>query len=348
MRVTNESGFSVLELLLAALLTVGLLGAVFAITGNNQQVFVTESSVTDLNQNVRIAADFLTRDIQSAGMGLARPNACFAAIYYINGAGGAPDQIMIVNGDPYAPTVYINSQAGGGASSTFSFVKSSDVTVTGSGSSAQFTYTDQHNLQVKNLYEVYSSANPKYYICYDDTKAVIFALTGASQYDDVTQTIQLTHDTSNAMNRGGIFGTTIDQLFSTPVDAGQPTYNETNEIAVLGSLIGYRINQATNELERTEDLNNWYTIARGITNLQIQYRTVTGTTANPINNVDEQPLDRKSIRSAIITISAQTPDMAPADKGFRQSIQAFEVAPRNLNLLRNNNLTGNAKGAWDF
>jgi Tfp pilus assembly protein PilW len=347
MRATDESGFSLLELLLAALLTVGLLGAVFAITGKHQQVFVTESGVTDLNQNVRIAADFLTRDIQSAGMGLARPNACFAAIYYINGAGGAPDQVMIVNGDPYTPTVYINSQAGG-ASSIFSFVKSSDVTVTGSGSSAQFTYTDQHSGQTKNLYEVFSSANPKYYICYDDTKAVIFALTSSSQYTAATQTVQLTHDTSNAMNRGGIFGTTIDQLFSTPVDAGQPSYNELNEIAVLGSLIGYRINQATNELERTEDLNNWYTIARGITNLQIQYRTVTGTTANPINNIDEEPGDRKTIRSAIITISAQTPDMSPGDKGFRQAIQTFEVAPRNLNLLRNNNLTGNAKGAWEF
>lgn len=346
MRITDESGFSLLELLLAALLTVGLLGAVFAITGKHQQVFVTESGVTDLNQNVRVAADFLTRDIQSAGMGLARPNACFAAIYHINGVGGAPDQILIVNGDPYAPTVYINSQAGV-ASSIFSFVKPSEVTVTGSGSSAQFTYTDVHSGQVKNLYEVYSSANPKYYLCYDDKKAVVFALTGASQYTDATQTIQITHDTSNAMNRGGIFGTTIDQLFPTTVDPGQPSYNDLNEIAVLGSLIGYRINQA-NELERTEDLNNWYTIARGITNLQIQYRTVTGTKENPINTISEAPDDRKSIRSAMITISAQTPDMSPGDKGFRQAIQTFEASPRNLNLLRNNNLTGNAKGFWDY
>lgn len=347
MRANNESGFSLPELLIAALLTVGLLGVVFALTGRNQQVFVTESGVTDMNQNVRTAVDFLTRDIQSAGMGMPRPNACFAAIYYVNGAGGAPDQIMIVNGDPYAPTVYINSQPG--ASSTFSFVKPSDVTVTGSGSSASFTYTDQHTGQMTNLYTVFSSASPKYYVCYDDKKAVVFALTGASQYTAATQMIQLTHDTSNSMNRAGIFGTTVDQLFPAPSgDTGQPAYADTTEIAVLGGLIGYRINQNTNELERTEDLTNWYTIARGITNLQIQYRTVTGTIAVPINNVEEAPNDRRTIRAASITISAQTPDLSPGDKGFRQAIQTFEVAPRNLNLLRNNNLSGNAKGNWDF
>lgn len=346
MRAHGESGFSLLELMLAALLTVGLLGAVFALTGKNQQVFVTESAVTDLNQNVRTAVDFLTRDIQSAGMGMARPNASFAAIYYINSASGAPDKIVIVNADPYAPTAYINAQAG--ASATFSFVLPSDVTVTGSGSTPQFSYTDQHAQQSKNLYETFSSANPKYYICYDDTKAVVFALTGPGQYTAATQTIQLPHDTSNSMNRSGIFGTTIDQLFATPVDAGQPTYDNNTQIAVLGGLIGYRINQATNELERTEDLTNWYTIARGITNLQIRYRTVTGTVAVPVNNIEEAPLDRRSIRAAMITMTAQTPDLSAGDKGFKQAIQAFEVAPRNLNLLRNNNLSGNAKGTWNF
>jgi Tfp pilus assembly protein PilW len=346
MRTNGESGFSLVELMLAALLTVGLMGAVFSLTSRNQQVFVTESGATDMNQNVRTVVDFLTRDIQSAGMGMARPNASFAAIYYIDGAGGVPDQIVIVNADPYAPTAYINSQAG--ASSTFSFVRPSEVAVTGSGSSAQLTYTDQHAGQVKNIYQSFSSANPKYYICYDDTKAVVFAITGAGQYASATDTIQITHDTSNPMNRSAVFGTRIDQLFNTPVDAGEPAYDNTTQISVLGGLIGYRVNRATNELERTDDLTNWYAIARGITDLQIRYRTVTGTVAAPINNIEDAPADRRSIRSAVITLSAQTPDSSPNDKGFRQSVQAFEVAPRNLNLLRNNNLSGNAKGTWSF
>ncbi len=55
MRSKNEKGFSLLELMVAAVLTVGLMGGIFALVNRNQQVFVTESGVTDMNQNVRTA-----------------------------------------------------------------------------------------------------------------------------------------------------------------------------------------------------------------------------------------------------------------------------------------------------
>ena len=84
-----------------------------------------------------------------------------------------------------------------------------------------------------------------------------------------------------------------------------------------------RVNQTTKELERTEDLTNWYGIARGITNLQVQYRTVSGTAANPINSVSSAPADRTTIRSATITVSAETPDLPPGNKGYRQAVQTF-------------------------
>lgn len=342
MKTNGENGFTILELTVAALLTVGLVGTVSALMNKNQQVFVTESSVTDLNENVRTAVDYMTRDIQSAGMGLPRPNSSFAGLFYNDGASGAPDQVLMVNGDPYAPNAYIDSQAS--ASATFTFPLPSEVTVTGSGSSAQFSYIDQHAGQTRNLYEAYSTAS-KYYICYDDTKAVVLALTSNGQY--VGGKAQLRHDTSNAMNRAGIYGTRIDQLFSTPVDAGEPNYGNA-QLSVLGGLVAYRVNQATKELERTEDLTNWYGIARGITDLQVQYRTVSGTAANPINNVSSSPVDRTTIRSATVTISAETPDLPPGNKGYRQAVQTFEIAPRNLNLLRNNNLSANTKGTWAF
>lgn len=343
MKTNGESGFTLLELTIAALLTVGLMGGVFTLLNRNQQVFVTESSVTDLNQNLRTAVDYVTRDVQSAGMGLPRPNSSFAGLFYVDGASGAPDQLLMVNGDPYAPNSYIDTQ--GAASSAFTFPLPSEVTVTGSGSSASFTYVDQHDSQTKNIYQAFSTANPKYYICYDDIKAVVFALTSAGQF--VGGKAQLNHDTSNAMNRAGIFGTSIDQLFSTPVDAGQPNYGNA-QISVLGGLVAYRVNQATKELERTEDLTNWYAIARGVTDMQVQYRTVSGTAAAPINTVTSTPADRTTIRAAIVTISAETPDLPPGNKGYRQAVQVFEVAPRNLNLLRNNNLSANTKGTWAF
>jgi Tfp pilus assembly protein PilW len=342
MRTNGESGFTLLELTMAAFLTVGLLGCVFALLNKNQQVFVTESSVTDLNQSLRTAVDFVTRDVQSAGMGLPRPNTSFAGIYYIDGASGAPDQMLIVNGDPYAPNAYIDSQ--GEASAEFTFPVPSEITATGNGSNSTFTYLDQHSGLTKNIYEDYSTT-PKYYICYDDTKAVVFALTSGGH--NVAGKVQLIHNPSNSMNHPSIFGTTIDQLFATTVDAGEPNYGNA-QISVLGGLIGYRVNQATKELERTEDLVNWYAIARGITNLQVQYRTVSGTAAAPVNAVTSAPADRTTIRSATITISAETPDLPPGNKGYRTAVHIFEVSPRNLNLLRNNNLSANTKGTWAF
>lgn len=342
MKSNSESGFTLIELTVAAMLTVGLVGAVSALMNKNQQVFMTESSVVDLNENIRTAVDYMTRDIQSAGMGLPRPNSSFAGLFYTDGATGAPDQLLMVNGDPYAPNAYIDTQAS--ASTTFTFPVPSEVTTTGSGSSFHFTYIDQHAGQTKNLYEAYSTAN-KYYICYDDTKAVVLALTSNGQL--VGGKAQLSHDTSNAMNRAGVYGTSIDQLFATPIDAGEPNYSNA-QLAVLGGLVAYRVNQNTKELERTEDLTNWYAIARGVTNLQVQYRTVSGTAANPINNVTSTPADRTTIRAALITISAETADLPPGNKGYRQAVQTFEVAPRNLNLLRNNNLSANTKGTWAF
>src|SRR5437773_1473091 len=99
-----ESGFSLLELMVGAVLTVGLMGVVFGLLNSNQQVFVSQSTVGDMNQNVRTAVDLLTRDIQSAGTGLVVPSGigsggCMAAIFYKDGGTGVPDSLMIVNGD---------------------------------------------------------------------------------------------------------------------------------------------------------------------------------------------------------------------------------------------------------
>lgn len=343
MKTNNQSGFTLLELTVAAMLTVGLVGAVFTLLNRNQQVFVTESSVTDMNQNVRTAVDYLTRDIQSAGMGMARPNSSFAGLFYVDGASNAPDQMLIVNADPYAPTADLQPQTG--SSATFQLVAPTGITVTGSGSGQTITYLDQHDGQTKNLYQAYATA-PKYYICYDDIHALIFALSSNGQASGGQ--VQLTHNAGTpTMNRTGTYGTTIDQLFATPIDAGVPDYSNA-QVSLLGPMIGYRLNQTTGELERTEDLVNWYGIARGITDFQVQYRTVSKIGSAIVENVTGAPADRRSIRSVSITIAAETPDLPPGNKGYRQSLQTFEIAPRNLNLLNNNNLSSNTKSTWNF
>src|SRR6185369_8065981 len=99
-----------------------------------------------------------------------------------------------------------------------------------------------------------------------------------------------------------------------PIDAGVPDYNNA-QVSVLGPLIGYRLNQTSGELERTEDLANWYGIARGITDFQVEYRTVVKSGGAIVESVTSAPPDRRSIRSVVITIAAQTPDLPPGNKG---------------------------------
>ncbi|MEW6208063.1 MAG: hypothetical protein AB1631_06835 [Acidobacteriota bacterium] len=335
----DERGFSLPELLLAVFLTVGLMGAIFALTNQNQQVFVTESSVTEMNQNIRTAVDLLTRDIQSAGMGMPRVNGSFPAVYYKDGANGAPDEILILNGDPFAPFTEISSQTQSAGSAVFQCEIPAGLQITGSGDNQQMSYADKEG----NLRPIYQSfaVSPRYYICYDDANsntnnAILLALTDDGQIVGGNR-LQLIHNPTNALNTPSVFGS--------PIDVGEPDY-ENARVALLGSVIGYRLNTATNELERTEDMINWYPIAQGITRFQIEYRVISRD--NPTGIVTSAPADRRNIRAVIFTIGAKTIDFNPGDKGYRQAVQKFEASPRNFNLLRNNNLSANSEETWDI
>ncbi|HKP88052.1 MAG TPA: hypothetical protein VJZ26_18250 [Blastocatellia bacterium] len=330
-RTTGEEGFSLLEVMMAALLTVGLIGAVFGLLNRNQQVFITETGVTDMNQNIRTAVDLLTRDVQSAGMGLpSRSPGCFAAIYYTDGASNAPDKIMMANGDPFAPTADVKSQDA--ANNKFLCIVPSDITVTGSGTSQQMTYLNAAG-SATAIFRSYSTV-ARSYIVYDDYRARVLRLSANAQITGVgaSTQLELPFDNANYTNPASTFGSALD--------TAAPDYTQ-SKIAMLGSLVAYRVNQTNNELERTEDLTNWFTVARGIVDFQISYRVVTGkdVNGNDIESVTTAPADRTNIRSVTFTIIAETPDLQPKDKSYRRAVQKFEVTPRNFNLLNNTNLS---------
>ena len=136
-----------------------------------------------MNQNARTIIDLLTRDIQSAGVGLPAgvANGNFAAIFYKNGASSAPDSIMIINGDPFAPVADLTARAAGSAE--FFLIPPPDVAMTGNGSNIKFTYiyTDAKGNSVqKPIYKDFS-AERRIYLVYDETNAMIFTLTKDGQ-----------------------------------------------------------------------------------------------------------------------------------------------------------------------
>jgi hypothetical protein len=319
----NEKGFSLVELMMAMVLTVGLMGAVFALMNQNQAVFVAESGSTDMSQNIRTAVDVMTRDIQSAGMGLSRPKGCFAAIFYTNGTGDAPDTLLIINGDPFTP--WADVQERDDVKNEFICSLPNEVDP-GSGG---FVYHDRNNA-VQPIYRDFGEVADTY-VCYDDTQVRLFQL---STDGTAAGTLKLVYNPASYKNIASTFGSTID--------IGEPDYPN-SRIAKLGGLIAYRVNTTTNELERSEDLSTWQAVARGIKDLQIDYRVIS---RNPDGTINEPtpngaPTERKYIRSVLVKIAAESPDLRPSDKGYRFIVQKFETAPRNFNLINNTSLSSN-------
>jgi Tfp pilus assembly protein PilW len=332
MRQANQRGFTLLELTVGALLTVGLMGAVFTLVNRHQQVFISETGVTDMSENVRTAVDLMTRDVQSAGMGLPRVNGSFAAIYYINGANNAPDSILMINGDPFAPDADVNSYD----STTGKLYCATPPEVKLSGST--FTYVGQ-NGAITNIYQ--SNANAaRRYIVYDDSQARVFTLSANAALDGTGQLV-LTQTPASVSTPASTFGS--------PVDTATPAYASA-KVAILGSLVAYRLNATTHELERTQDLQNWYSVARGILDLQIQYLTISTPNLSPPDpgTWTDTPTARRNVRAVQVKLVAETPDVNASSKNYRKSVQQFQVSPRNFNLLNNTNLSSNSKATWDF
>jgi Tfp pilus assembly protein PilW len=334
MRQQTERGFSLLELTIGAMLTVGLMGAIFALVNRQQQVFMSETGTTDMNENIRTTVDLMTRDVQSAGMGLPCINGSFAAIYYINGASNAADSIMIVNGDAYAPDADVNSIDTTTSPPRLLCKPPSEVKVNGS----TMTYVGANN-QTKNIYQSYTS-DARQYIVYDDKLARIFKIAANGSIDGTGQLV-VPYTASSLSSPADTFGS--------PVDTSAPNYPNA-KICVLNNMIAYRLNTTTHELERTEDLQNWYSVARGILDVQIQYRTISQPNLNPpdAGTVGDVPAARRNIRAVIIKIVAETADLPPTSKNYRKTVQQFEVTPRNFNLLNNTSLSANTEATWDF
>jgi hypothetical protein len=79
----SESGFSLTELLLAALITLIVVGAAFSLAAPAQRMFQTQPEASDMQQRLRVAVDTLRRDLLMAGAGT-----------YAGPAGGALDYLI--------------------------------------------------------------------------------------------------------------------------------------------------------------------------------------------------------------------------------------------------------------
>ncbi|MEK6589147.1 MAG: prepilin-type N-terminal cleavage/methylation domain-containing protein [Nitrospinota bacterium] len=67
LKVKNDSGLTLIELLIAMAIGLVVLGSIFSSFTSQKKAFALQEQVTDMEQNLRIPMDFITRDLRNTG-----------------------------------------------------------------------------------------------------------------------------------------------------------------------------------------------------------------------------------------------------------------------------------------
>lgn len=312
----KQKGFSLIELMVAAALTVGLTGVIFTILDKNRAAFTVEQGVTQMQQNVRTALDLMSRDVQAAGAGMPQFLGSIAGVDGGSDASGnpLPDELLILYGDPAFTALTVNGPV---SSATSSFVAQNQA-----GSSAP-TFSNNSNYI---LYTHYEGGT----IVVDNSNAAEFSLFTLGSNVGVTGGTLLTPATTSLVSLP-----TWSSISSFPDSA-------TLHLAKLDEVVRYRLNTATRTLQRSRNGGDWVDVGRNLTEFQIRYRveqvdTSTDPPTFTMTMVDQPGTtatsNRALIRAVQIRLTGQTEVNQTGDNlGQRKWSQTIEVAPRNLNL----------------
>lgn len=113
---TSEHGFSLVELLVAMVVTLIVTGAIYGLLASGQNAFRREPLLSERQQNVRSAMDILQADIATAGSGLPYQVQIFAGPpnYANAGLQAGPDVLQMYTNDGNCPVIPAGNQVLGG------------------------------------------------------------------------------------------------------------------------------------------------------------------------------------------------------------------------------------------
>lgn len=322
---TNEQGFSILEMLVAMSITIGLTGTLFYFFKRAQDTFVVDSARTDLNQNFRAALDLMARDVQAAGAGIPM----FLGPIASKDGGGAnanpglnpADSILLLYGNSSVSPVAVNATATFPAPTSNTSTIYTDIPTTAFTAGNYLLYTvAQPQMQATNVT--------------DFAEFSIFTLASASAITNVSSggiTVgrQLTPTAFSLNSDANYWNHTISFPSSSAL-----------RVVPLDEVIEYTVDTASAELRRNRNRSGWVSVARGIYNLQIRYQietfdaTTNTYTPSWVDQVDQSATNNRAlIRAVEITIFGRTQMTGDGDKQGQRSIsQTLEVTPRNLVL----------------
>jgi prepilin-type N-terminal cleavage/methylation domain-containing protein len=115
MKAHRESGFSLIELLVAMVVTLVVSGAIYGLLASGQSAFRREPELSDRQQNIRVAMAMIERDVSRGGVSMP----AFTQVFAPGGDGGGtvPDSLDIIAGlDSCAPLAVCKNT--GGATAT--------------------------------------------------------------------------------------------------------------------------------------------------------------------------------------------------------------------------------------
>ncbi|HEX9725184.1 MAG TPA: prepilin-type N-terminal cleavage/methylation domain-containing protein [Vicinamibacteria bacterium] len=98
-----QKGFSLVEMMVAMLITMIVMASVFTLLQKGQTSFQREPEVAEMNQNARYGLDLIVRDLTDAGLGENLP--VLFAVVPVDGGGDTPDEVVIMYTDTDFPTV---------------------------------------------------------------------------------------------------------------------------------------------------------------------------------------------------------------------------------------------------
>jgi prepilin-type N-terminal cleavage/methylation domain-containing protein len=104
MQSNRQEGFTIIELMIALVISAVVTAAVYGIFITQQKTYAIQSGVTDMQQNARAALMLMVRDLRMAGVDIGSSfsvqdyagTAMTASTTVIQGAGDDPDEITVV------------------------------------------------------------------------------------------------------------------------------------------------------------------------------------------------------------------------------------------------------------
>jgi type IV pilus assembly protein PilW len=261
----GQSGFSLIELMVALVVTMIVVGAIYGLLADSQTGFRREPERTERQQNIRAAMDMIMRDIDNAGSGLPPFTQVFTQGLDACSAcsnGGAP---MGLNSQVTDELEMVTNDG--------SIENESDVspcTTAGAGTTVQFTRSAWA-----------APTNVPF------TAAVVFAdgswtLRNATSYASAAPCTTLTFASGSdpsGMNNGNLCSQSANG-YGTPTGLGACTVSQ----VAFPQLIRYRIRVVVEgtggtaqnvpvlqRIDMSDPANRTQVVARGIEDMQVQY-----------------------------------------------------------------------------